>query len=463
MSRKIPHITARQQSHRNNRRFLRSCRRRLRTGYRASRSVLPPDPTIQHLLRNLLRMAGKSYVPTYHQQSGKYTTLRLPRRFSLSHPSYAANSFLFLASLVKALHLAPTKLLQLDYGNCEQLDLDASVCMDAILRLFIKRHGQLRNLFQQHRHQKSSQFSTCGIETVRMNLESIRKFYWSIGTGQSIHGLGIEFPDILRCPLETGRQGPGCEEQIAVISTKLIDHLEACLARFNKKLTNKDITRFGNIIGEVLANAGQHSSLSQFYAIAHFVEHNAGDPAGHSGRFQITIFNFGQTIFERLQDPTKCLTHDKLWPEMESLSRSLTEWSIRHPFRTPYEKETLWTLYSLQDGVSCLRHSSSEDSGRGSGTTRFITDFLGLRSRAPEANSVLTLMSGQTRIQLNGDYEIDVKTNSHGDMHKVIAFNDTNDLTKPPDQKVVTFVPQYFPGTLLYADIYLTDEQLLAA
>lgn len=456
MSKRTRRSEARRQSQRNLRRFLRDCRRRGRPSYRRARLAVPPDPTIQHLMRSLKQIAGRARIQEPPVLLNYYVTLRLPKRFSLSHPKCATESFGFLASLIRALHIVRAPMLLLDYHDCEELDLDASVCMDAILRLFIRRYAVFRSVYKKRA-------VACGIRVINMNRESVRKFYWSIGTGESIHGLGLQFPDTLRCPLETGSQGPKSEEQIAVTSTKLFEHLEACLARFNKKLTPKDAERFGNIIGEVLANAGQHSSLAPNYAIAHFVEHNTDDPNDHGGRFQIVIFNFGQTIYERLKDPKTCLTHEKLWPEMENLSKDHTRWRISNPLKFPYEKETLWTLYSLQDGVSSLRHSSNAESGRGSGTTKFITDFLELRSRAPDKNSVLTLMSGQTRIQLNGDYGIKVKINSHGHKQKVIAFNPSNDLSEPPDPKVVTFVPPYFPGTLLYADIYLTEEHLQSA
>lgn len=447
---------SRQRTQRALRRFLRNCRRCRRPGYRSSRPAVRPDPTIQHLMRSLKQMTGRARIQEGPVLLNTYVTLRLPKRFSLSQPSCSAESFGFLASLIRALHIVRAPMLLLDYQDCEELGLDASVCMDAILRLFIQRYTVFRSVYKKNA-------ITCGIRVINMNRESVRKFYWSIGTGESIHGLGLQFPDTLRCPLETGWQGSGSEEQIAVTSTKLFEHLEACLARFNKQLTPKDAARFGNIIGEVLANAGQHSSLSPNYAIAHFVEHNTEDPNDHTGRFQIVIFNFGQTIYERLKDPKTCLTHAKLWPEMENLSRDLTRRRLLSPFKFKYEEEALWTLYSLQDGVSSLRHSSDAESGRGSGTTKFITDFLELRSRAPDKNSVLTLMSGQTRIQLNGDYGIEDKINSHGHKQKVIAFNSTNDLSEPPDPKVVTFVAPYFPGTLLYADIYLTEEHLQSA
>ena len=444
------------QAKRGLKRHLNSSRRKRRHGLlvmQLPQLEIRPDSTITHLIHSLEKFTGNGRVQT-PVRVGRAVTLRLPKHFSLSR--CATESFGFLAALISTLDTVPASVLLLDYEDCEEIDLDASVCMDVILRVFIRRYNLLRGT-----HRKKAK--VCSIEYVKMTREPVRKFCWSVGIAQSIHGYNLQFPDTLRCSLETGRQGSKCEALIAETSTKLFDHLEACLDRFNKQLTPEDAARFGSIIGEVLANAGQHSSLPPNYAIAHFIEHNANDPNDHFGRFQIVIFNFGQTIYERLKDPIACLTQKKLWPEMNNLSQHFTKRRYMGLLEAEYKEETLWTLYALQDGVSSLRDSSDPESGRGSGSTRFITDFLELRSRAPDKNSILTLMSGQTRIHLNGDYAIKDKVNSHGDKHKVIAFNTKNDLREPPDPKVVTFVPPYFPGTLLYADIYLTEEHFQSA
>ena len=402
-------------------------------------------------------MAGSTKLRPDPPVINKQVTLRVPTLFSLSRTP--AESFPFLSDLIRALHKVRAPLLVLDYQHCTQLDLDASVCMDAILRRFIHRNNMLR-------HHYGELAATCAIRAINLHHQPVQRFFWSTGAGQSIHKRDLEFPNILRLPLQTGRQDPTRLGRNEKTVTDLFEHLEKCLACFGKQLTSQDAARFGDIIGEVLDNAEQHSSLPFNYAIAHFEEHHPppADSAAssdatlaqgeHYGRFQIVIFNFGQTIHERLKDPVTCLTKDLIHPQMNALSDFYNQRGWYDVRERPFKEETLWTLYSLQDGVSSLRPD------RGRGTIRFITDFLALSSKSENKKSRLTLMSGNTRIHLDGSYGIVEGSNSLGETQRRITFNEQNDLRYQPDARVVTFVPHYLPGTLLYADIYLTDEHL---
>lgn len=461
------------------RRFIRS-RRRLARGqsYRA-KAFLPQDTTLNHLVGSLKKLTnskafrrdppirptkvtlqdGDDLTGTRRSRTvqGTKVTLYVPALLSLSRNP--AGSFGFLSDLIQALHKVRAPLLVLDYAICTEVDLDASVCMDAIMRRFISRHHLLR-------HHYRERAITCAIRAINLTHPTVRRFFWSTGAGQSIMQRDLKFPNILRMPLQTGRQDPTRLGRNEKTITDLFEHLEKCLARFGKQLTSKDAERFGDIIGEVLDNAEQHSSLPFNFACAHFEEHHSppDDPEAaadetlskgeHYGRFQIVICNFGQTIYERLKDPVACLTRATILPQMRDLSAHYNKKGWFGFGERPFQEETLWTLYALQDGVSSLRKD------RGRGTIRFITDFLALRSKSENKKSQLTLMSGNTRIHLDGTYGVVEQENSLGEVQRRITFNDAEDLYQKPDPRVVTFVPQYLPGTLLYADIYLTDEHL---
>lgn len=409
-----------------------------------SRPSLPYDESIKHLLRHASRMTPQRVVipATY---SKRPATLKVPRHFSLTHAP--AESYLFLCALIRFMHKVPSPQLLLDYHDCVQPDLDASVCMDAILRLFIEHHCIARiRLGKKGR--------ACSVDAINMNHDQVRRFFYSTGAHRSVKGHGKSYDHIISCPLKVSLRDPARKGRNEVTITDLLEHLQKCLARFGKKLTAKDEERFGDIIGEVLANAEEHSSLPLNYAIAHFEEYQ--DEA-HSGRFQIVIFNFGQTIYERLNDANACLTKDTILPQMRDLSTHYNRKNLFGFGKAPFQEECLWTLFALQDGVSSISNH------RGTGSTQFITDFLALRSKAPNKKSLLTLMSGNTRIQFDGSYLIHESKNAAGETHRRITFNQSNSLSDPPDPKVVTFAPAYFPGTLLYADIILTDDHLQAA
>lgn len=49
---------------------------------------------------------------------------------------------------------------------------------------------------------------------------------------------------------------------------------------------------------------------------------------------------------------------------------------------------------------------------------------------------------------------------SGGERRKIIAFNEENDLEKPPDEKFVRHLPLKFPGTLVSLRFILHQDHL---
>lgn len=447
-----------QQVARAHKRFLRSVRRKsklygkrpLWTGSNTQGTVARPGPaydgTLTHLAKHYRRLSDQDPGPrrmgAASKPGGPALYLMVPQIFSLAH--YPAEGFRFLRDLFEQLYLAKVDELVLDYHHCVRVDADASACMDVLLLRFLEHYRRVRKCGQGRRIRT--------MRVVRMTNQEVLKLWHSTGTGQVIKGANARFPDMVSCPLSFCFKSPHRKGQKELTTTKLVKYLVACLERFDRRLNAQDRARFSNIIGEIVTNAEDHSSLPYNYSMGHFIE--TKQPDGKSGgRFQCVIFNFGKTIYERLKDPHDC-KNKAIIPDMERLSRRYTEKRYFGVVDAPFEEETLWTLYALQDGVSSI------EPGRGNGTMQFIQDFLNLRSREPNKRSVLTLLSGNTRIELDGTHPPKQKITSEGDAHTVITFNASGELEDKPDAKYVTFAPPYFPGTLLYADVYLTAEPL---
>ncbi|WP_020597188.1 hypothetical protein [Spirosoma panaciterrae] len=158
--------------------------------------------------------------------------------------------------------------------------------------------------------------------------------------------------------------------------------------------------------------------------------------------------NFGDTIYEKFKDP-KC-PNQTVVKQMQRLSETYTR--KRWFSKAEFEEETLWTLYALQEGVT-----SHKDWKRGNGSIRFIDSFFSLKGDTEYDNlSSMTIISGNTRIIFDGSYQIETKEIIRdGKTHrfKVMPFNQTGDIEEQPDKKLVKFVPDYFPGTMLSAKI----------
>ncbi|RZK30726.1 MAG: hypothetical protein EOO61_18890, partial [Hymenobacter sp.] len=298
----------------------------------------PPryDTTLEHLVKHY-----KTLSPDTPDAPAKTNCLYVPSTFSLTHAPKA--SFAFLRNLFHVLHQTTQPFLYISYKRCKQIDLDASVCMDVMLTRFLKHYRYLRRIRPDLKCVKTIQGIDADTE--------VAKFLHCTGTGQVLQGLQAKFPDIISSPLRIAYKSPHRKGVKEVTTTALVKHLQLCLSRFDKKLHAKDRERFSDIIGEVIANAEDHSSLPYNYSVGHFNE--IKEEGEHFGRFQCVIFNFGKTIYERLKDPNDC-KNKSILPEMERLSKRYTAKRWFGLKDAPFEEETLWTLYALQDGVSSV-------------------------------------------------------------------------------------------------------------
>jgi hypothetical protein len=378
-----------------------------------------------------------------HQPSiPKNGVLYVPKIFSLIE--YPEESFKFLKDLLYTLRYPKNRKIKISYKYCIRIDLDAAVCNDIILLEYI-------NAFKYCNEQKIA-LETYSIDAIELEDENVKKFLFATGTHKIIKNINFNFPNILTYDLVIGDKKRGIAYK-EVESTKLVQHIEKCLKKMNKKLTSDARESFGEIIGEVMANAEEHNITDFHYSIGHFEE--TEDSEVHIGMFQLVIFNFGESIYERFKNPSACKNKEIL-VDMNSLAEKYTKRGFFGFLNgNRFEEETLWTLYSLQDGVS------SVDKNRGNGTIKFIDSFLELGDSNLDKTSKLNLMSGNTTIKFDGTYKTIVKLNNLGEDFKIIPFNNVGSLDEKPDQKFVTFVNNFFPGTMIYANICIKESDII--
>ena len=71
----------------------------------------------------------------------------------------------------------------------------------------------------------------------------------------------------------------------------------------------------------------------------------------------------------------------------------------------------------------------------------------------------MVIMSGNSKIIFDGTYKIEEK-NISGENFQVMTFNKSGNIEDKPDKKFVKFVPEYFPGTIFYAKILITQDDI---
>lgn len=233
-----------------------------------------------------------------------------------------------------------------------------------------------------------------------------------------------------------------------VVSTKVTNYFNECLATQNYELNRSGVGIFSEMIGEVLNNCKLHSGkFKKWYTLGHYFLND------NYGECQIVIFNFGNSIYESLKSEST---------SKETLE-SLNNISNKHKGfykKLIWSEEALWSLYSLQDGVSRVRDSVKEPD-RGTGTIKLIGSFQKIGKTADGQIPLMSVTSGSSSILFNDSYYLESKE-FNGEERQIIAFNNENDLFKLPDSKNVRIITNKFPGTVISMKFYLDREYIKA-
>lgn len=381
-------------------------------------------------------------------------TIKVPEVFSIiERPK---ESFDVIKKICSCFYHQCCQELTLDYVKCRYTDLLTQVFLDSVL-MDIDRFLKICHRPQYRRYniiKSSVRLSTIGGKNYN---DSILRMVNSVGSPANIINRRVEFPDVIPFRLirydgvdSTDERRLGQKEHD---TTLLIDYINDCLARVNKELTKDACKNLGYVIGETLINAEQHSSLKYRYVIGYF-EENTNKESGHFGLLNLVIMNFGKTIYEKFKYPEEGedINEDSV-REMEKLSGQF-KW--KKLFNDDLTEETLWTLYSLQRGVSCIPASIEK---RGNGTIKFIESFFNIKGNQGVDNiSHMYLLSGNTRIDFDGTYR--VQKDANGKSLGRITFNDSGSFQDKPNNKYVKHVDCYFPGTAIFVKLLIDDNDI---
>lgn len=365
----------------------------------------------------------------------------IPETFSLV--DNAEESYEALRQMVAMLLLQQTREVRIDYSQCKKVTLEAQVLLDLILKDII-RYYRLCERFSKYKHLAKS------IKDVSKETHGIRRMLFSVGS-MAIHAKKQkEFDNVIPynlCVRHTEGDSVKQIEKKDIDTTLLSDYVVDCLDRMGRSLDDERLDDLCIVIGEILINAEEHSSTKCRYSIGYFEEFNDVDE--HYGVFQLVIMNLGDTIYEKFHSP-ECPNK----PVVEKMKKLSEKYTKSHFWKSKsFEEETLWTLYSLQDGVTSV--SPQKYSKRGNGSLRFIESFFNLKGNVlNDSISKMTLQSGNTSIIFDGTYKT-TETVVKGQKYKVMTFNKTGNIEDKPDTRYVKYVDDFFPGTFITANIVI--------
>lgn len=310
----------------------------------------------------------------------------------------------------------------LNHENCKEIDLAASLVMDTIILEYRNACKKLKLKVN-----FSGKLSRCS------NVNDVLRF------SGIVHNLNIEKTRensrFKLLPLTKN-------EESGIMTTKIIEYYTSCLKTKGYGLTEEGENYFSTMIGEVISNCSDHGGENvQWYALGHFITQD--------GECNLTIFDFGDTIYEGLKNKSM---YQKTINKLEQLT------SFHRKMFHHTDEELLWTLFSLQHGISRL--NSMQDETRGQGTIDLIDSFQKLGSKYDKEGNIqkpiMSITSGNINILFDGTYTIKEDENNL----KVIAFNEENNLEKEPDKKYVKNIGNYFPGTVISIKFFIDREYI---
>lgn len=230
-------------------------------------------------------------------------------------------------------------------------------------------------------------------------------------------------------------------------ASKLIKYIDECLHFSGWELNREGKQYLLKMVTEVLDNAENHSLRSKWWINAYLrrITENQFE-------CQLVIFNFGRSISKSMQT----------LPTQNGLRKQIEQLVSLHKgkgwFSKKWDEDVLWTLYSLQEGVSRIVDENGSSTDRGQGLSDLIEFFQEIGDSKAK-HPVMAIVSGNVYIKFDNDYRIH-HVSCNGGQRRQIAFNKQNDLQKPPDSQKVMKLKSFFPGTIFSFKFYIDSDYL---
>lgn len=369
----------------------------------------------------------------YINEKYKRDVIKAPKMFSFKDDY--DGSVTFFKELISS-YLFLEDVIVLDFSKCRK----STIACFTILEVILVNLYDIRDSYNNHR------FSPC-IRNITV-LHSLK----DVKTNKYLHSfLHIKMPDdqiddssFLKLNLQSGRIRSYWENTKGVVTNNVVEFVNRSAYAAGAILKPKGRNALDGLLTEVIGNAEDHSSKSNFWFVdgISFAENqNDVDVVD----LNLCIFNLGNSIYEGFEE-TRVKNIDN-YSKCENLYNKHTK---LFNARNHFERESLFTLYILNEGISRIKY---EDDSRGNGTMRFLESFITLGSFGeinPKFKCQLNVISGHTILTCDND----IRYYEEGTFKK-LSLNREHDMSKLPDADYLAFYNEKFPGTILECHIYL--------
>lgn len=213
-----------------------------------------------------------------------------------------------------------------------------------------------------------------------------------------------------------------------------------------QELTQSGRAWLAGVVGELLCNAERHSqpnSTDGDWATTGFMVKREEDGVQRLKCF-FAFLSIGQTIAESMSDAAA------------DIRQLLDDYLSRHK-GSKQSKETLTTVFALQDTITC--DPAARESRSGGTGLQDVLDFVSLLSG--EHDPRVTIVSGKSCISLKTPY---IPGKRRGEFEPRLQWcNEPNTSEVPPDIEVAFDLAEHFAGTLVSVAFNLDPEYLRAS
>jgi len=376
--------------------------------------------------------------------SEKYinTTITAPRNFTF-HKNHDV-SILFLKRVISSITLSP-KSITIDFTNCSVTELATIL----ILQIFLFEQEEFKLKYNRNSFSQLSR----AINVKPSKSIAVNKILLALEIIDSLDNEEISKEEMyLPLKLNIGAKARKSlfENNKGAICMRIIKFIDTSLMGVNYKLNTRGRLYMDSLIAEILGNAEDHSDINRWYVNG--VSFKTYEDHMTIVELNLSIVNFGYSIFEGFVDTKSdnILIYKKLEDAYEVYRNNISKSGF---FGSALQKECLFTLFALQEGISRIKY---EYPSRGNGTMNFIRAFFdlgGLGDEIPKYKPILNFFSGKT--SLNCDYKY--KPFQKGNFW-ILALNEEKDLSLQPDRKCLNLKNEYLPGTILQVKVFLNEE-----
>lgn len=397
----------------------------------------------QYLSRILSRY--QRFVPFKRRAQRREQFFAIPEDFSLTNNPEAALAF--YSNLIAYARTAKTPKITIDHRPIRKLGLAA----DSVLAVLIKEIT-----LEIRRRPKTY------VRGLKAKNNSVRKLMEEIGCVRVLDNARRKDDPDIKIELRSGakvfrhqnRKNIKIDalelDPLSAVARDFADHLNASLASVGRRLTDAGMQHLLAYVGEILANAQEHSLLSE-WTIVGYVDLE-GEKADDQLTYRCSILSFGKTFFETFDELDRdSYAYQQIAPYVELHQTK---------FVKNWRKEDLVALLALQGYVSCRQESSNGD--RGQGTVDFIEFFQNVCRECAgfKAKPRMSVLTGRTLFIFDGSYQM---KQSADNRRMTIAFNANNSLLECPDPEAVKALERYFPGVVISISIPITPSVLEVA